>query len=250
MKIDRTTGAAIVALAWTLLGAYGCTNANSDPRLKTRGAADIRTHAAAPPTSKPAETSLQRPSPDRYAGMISGSLFSAPQPTPIMAPKPTAPAPTKPIVPPPPPASDPLADAVYAGSVTINGRTMALIESRATRRGVYVGAGDQWNGLSIIDVTPQNITFSVEGAPRLLAMSTTINVVPLSGGTGGGGTVPAPGASNGGGAPQMPPSPSMMQAMPMQLQMLNYSTGVERFSEVQSLFSRMSGEAPVSVEIR
>ncbi len=100
----------------------------------------------------------------------------------------------RPIVP-PIPQPDPLADAIYSGSVTVDGKTMALIESRSSRQGQYVAAGDRWQNLEILAITPASITMSVNGAQRALAVSDALNVVPLARGATGSGPAGPSGAS-------------------------------------------------------
>lgn len=114
-----------------------------------------------------------------YGSSIREGLFSAPQPKADPAPVvPTVRAQTA-VVPPAAPV-DPLGDAEYSGSITVDGKTTALIQSRSTREGDYVAAGGQWHGLRIVSVTPQSLTVMVNGGPRTLPVSDSFNLVPLS----------------------------------------------------------------------
>ena len=121
-----------------------------------------------------------RPALATYKQAIRESMFAAPQPTRRKpAPhKPTLP-PSAPHVPSVPP-TDPLADAVYAGSVTIDGKTLALIENKSSKEGVYVDEDGQWQGYRIVAVSPSKVSLSVNGTIRSLSRSDTNNIVPLS----------------------------------------------------------------------
>jgi len=128
--------------------------------------------------AKPASSAARPVHTDYYARAIRGNLFSAPVPPEPKeaAPKPAHLAVKVPQIPPP----DPLADAVFAGSVTKDGKTAALIQSRATGEGTYVTTGGHWNGFSVSSVSPREIELTRNGTHRTLERSDTINVVQLS----------------------------------------------------------------------
>lgn len=149
--------------------------------------------ASASATAATGESLLPGRSEAGYGQAIRQNLFSAPQPAPPRPPAPPEkPAPAAVVPPAPPP--DPLADAVYAGSVTVDGRTMALIENRSSHEGEYVVAGGQWRGFEVQSTAPGQVTLMVNGAPRTLIVSDALNVVPLSssapGGEGAGAAAP------------------------------------------------------------
>jgi len=75
---------------------------------------------------------------------------------------------------------DPLADAVFVGSVTVNGQTLALIESRSTHDGEYVAVGGDWHGLEVTAISHDNVAFGASGGNRRLAVSDFFTVTPLN----------------------------------------------------------------------
>jgi hypothetical protein len=106
-------------------------------------------------------------------------MFGGPKPPDALIDAPRAQPAMQQTVPPPAPP-DPIADAVYAGSMTVHGETSALIESRSTREGGYVAPGGMWQGIPVIAVSPGSVTLEVNGVERTLPISDTINVVQLS----------------------------------------------------------------------
>ena len=197
----------VIAAAVTGLAAYGMYIARPKPIIpaqsqKTsvkRAHASSKTHGqqhAEPVAAAPTEqASLSQAI---YERAIRENMFNAPAPA---EPKPAAPPARPPVViVTPPPAPDPLADAVYAGSATVNGKTTALIESRSTHQGEYVFAGGSWQGHKVVAIAPDQITLSVNNADRTLMASDEVNVVPLSASAAG----TAPSGSNSASAPQVP----------------------------------------------
>jgi len=139
----------------------------------------IRDVARSGKSDKPAASSDHSADGAYYSHAIRDNLFSAPVPEP--APEPALkPARVTVKVPQAPPPPDPLADAVYAGSVTENGKTAALIQSRSTNVGKYVVPGSRWEGFTVSSVSPKEIELTHNGAHRTLELSDTINVVQLS----------------------------------------------------------------------
>ncbi len=165
-------------------------------------------HSAARPPRPSTEISAVAPCPSRSTlpsySTIGGSLFTPPQPVirTVLAQKATVvPIPQVPFVAP----YDPLADAVYSGSITMDGRTMALIESRTTTQGTYVDQDGEWHAFKALSISPDEVVLSINGTTRRLAKSDTINVVPLSAnasGLGPAGTSASTGqVQSGGGVP-------------------------------------------------
>jgi len=167
----------ILVAAATGLGAYA--TYLKRPDLSSRpsaNSASITLPAAREfaPQKKIVARSSERP---LYIRAIREDMFSGPKPLdPRSAPPPGQAAPRVFVSPP----NDPTSDAVYAGSMTVHGQTFALIESRTTREGTYIAAGDAWQNIPVVDVTPRAITFEVNGIDRTLPVSDTINVVQLS----------------------------------------------------------------------
>jgi hypothetical protein len=167
-------------------------------------------------------------------------MFNAPQPpAPKPAPPPVAP-PRQIVVPPPPP--DPLADAVYAGSATIDGRTTALIESRATRQGEYVFAEGSWHGLKVTEIARDHVSLSVNGVNRTLMSSDEMNVVPLSASAAG--TGPANGQTAG--TPSSPsviaqPSDANAARLQMMMQYRSSMGAASKFLEMRKMEMDMKG---------
>ncbi|HLJ57214.1 MAG TPA: hypothetical protein VKT77_19415 [Chthonomonadaceae bacterium] len=79
-----------------------------------------------------------------------------------------------------PAPDDPFADLAYTGSVTLEGRTLALLENRKTHEGWFVAAGGVWQSFDVGAITADSITLTGNGTSRTLARSTDIGVVPLS----------------------------------------------------------------------
>lgn len=109
------------------------------------------------------------------------NMFAAPEPE-LQRPVPgrpsgprTGPTSTDPSL----PEEDPLADAVYAGFVTVDGSTRALVETVSSGQGDYLNVGAGWHGYRIIAITPREITLSVNGRTRSLPISDAFNTVPL-----------------------------------------------------------------------
>jgi hypothetical protein len=144
-----------------------------------------------------------RPALNVYGEAVRQNLFYSPQPE-VRKPVPVVLKPVHSNPAPPVPSVDPLSDTVYAGSMTIDGNTFALLESRSTKRGEYLGAGASWQGFKVVSITPQQVTLAVSGSDRMLAVSDAFNAVPLNasvpgGGPGGG---PLAGAQAPGAVPQ------------------------------------------------
>ena len=172
---------AIVTIA--ALAAYAAYVMSTQSALSHDSATQAPDHAARSATGPnsaqvgaPVQRALQS-----YGAAIGNNMFTAPQLNkhagPVtQEPAPHAASPQLPALPP----SDPLADAVYAGSVTIDGKTMALIESRSTKQGVYVEAGQDRQGFRVLAVSPGEVSVSVSGMTRHLPKSDNINFVPLA----------------------------------------------------------------------
>ena len=77
-------------------------------------------------------------------------------------------------------APDPLADYAYAGTVTVDGETSALIEQRTSREGWYVRGGDAWKNYRILAVNEREVTVEVNGETRTLTKTDAVDVVPLA----------------------------------------------------------------------
>ena len=204
----------IVAAVVTGLAAYGAYISRPRPvsSLPVTQAGRTQSHPAHPSARKPSTPAT--PSQVSYERAIRANMFNGPQPP---DPKPAAP-PVKPqrqiVIPQPPP--DPLADAVYAGSATIDGRTTALIESRSTREGEYIFAGGNWHGFDIAEIASDHVSLRVNGANRTLMKSDEVNVVPLSATAAG--SAPANGAAAG--QPSPLPSGARQDPNASKLQML------------------------------
>ena len=189
------------------LAAYGTYAKVSNAVLPSRNVLRPSSPSTAALTrTGPSLSQSSRPALTTYKQTIRDSMFAAPQPT-NHAPPPDKPAPPSPA-PPVPSVSptDPLTDALYAGSVTVNGKTMALIENRSTKEGVYVDVGGEWQGYRIVAVSADEISLSVSGTIRRLSKSDANNVVPLSAGAPGststGGRTGASSGSGGGTSPE------------------------------------------------
>jgi hypothetical protein len=149
----------------------------------------VQQREAAPVESRPAAVSAmtaQAAEPPRneprarYADAIREDMFGGTKPLEAPPAQPPAAAPRQIVPGPAPSPPDPTSDAVYAGCMSMHGRTVALIESRTTREGTYVGEGDTWKSLPVVDVSPRAVTFTVNGAERTVPISDAINVVQLS----------------------------------------------------------------------
>jgi hypothetical protein len=78
------------------------------------------------------------------------------------------------------PANDPLADYAYSGTVTVDGKTMALIEHRKSREGWYVSVGDTWQGFPVVAVDNRQVIVDVNGERHILGKTDPISLVPLN----------------------------------------------------------------------
>jgi hypothetical protein len=77
-------------------------------------------------------------------------------------------------------AADRLGRFVYTGSITVDGRTMALIEDRVTHEGWYVAEGDTWQGRLVAAIRPDAISLAVGSGAQTLARSDAFTLTPLS----------------------------------------------------------------------
>ena len=164
-----------------------------------------------------------------YTGNVRSDLFSAPEPPkPKETPKPTAPPPPPPA---PPVVVNPFADYIYAGTVTVGGRTLALVENTKTKEGQYLAEGDSFMGGKIGPISDRMLTVDVAGTPQMIAKRDDFKLTPLdksapylqgapaAGVPGGPGGPPpgAPGAAQAGG-PGGPGGMPGMQGMPQRFQ--------------------------------
>jgi hypothetical protein len=143
-----------------------------------------RTEAKA---SRPKESTIQlalatvapRKPLDYYIGGVRADLFTAPQPQAPPAPKPE-PAKTEPPKPTTPPAVvDPFADYAYTGTVSLDGRKMALIENTKTKEGQYLSEGDTFMGGTIQQINERSLTIMVAGNTRMLTKTDNFPLTPL-----------------------------------------------------------------------
>jgi hypothetical protein len=96
----------------------------------------------------------------------------------VKAAPPALPRAQPPAAPAPPP--DPLEGLVFAGLVTIDGRSYALVEDRATRQGEYLAPGDDFKGFNISAIDRNGVTLTNGDVPRRLALNDRYSLVPLS----------------------------------------------------------------------
>ncbi len=128
---------------------------------------------------KPAVASEKELTSPYYLHAIRGNMFGRPMPAASHTP-PAKQSLAHAIVPHVPAIPDPLADAVYAGSVTRDGKTVALIQSRTKKTGKYIASGSHWNGFTVRSVSPKSIDLVRDGSKRTLERSDRINVVQLN----------------------------------------------------------------------
>ncbi len=112
-----------------------------------------------------------------YTGSVRTDLFSAPEPP---KPKETPKPPALPTPPPTPPVVvNPFADYIYVGTVTVGGRTMALVENTKTKDGQYLAEGDSFMGGKIGQISDRMLTVDVAGAPQMIAKRDDFKLTPL-----------------------------------------------------------------------
>jgi hypothetical protein len=161
-----------------------------------------------------------RPVLAHYQQAIQDNLFTAPLPkTQWKSPVTSPPGLSASLAPVPPiPPADPLSDAVYSGSFTVNGQTTALIERRSTREGTYVEEGKEWQGLPIVEISPSEVAFSINGTLRRLPKSEAFNTLPL--------TADAPGSENKTAGPSPNGGNSQNVSMALQQEMVTKESGI------------------------
>jgi hypothetical protein len=252
-------------LYWTLaasasvvgIAAYASYIARPKRAALPAASATYRTVAGIRSVAKPGANGGTKPiarARGAYEQAIRSNLFSAPQPIVVTA-KPVPPTPAPRIVVPPAPAPDPLADLVYAGSVTVDGKTSALIESRASREGDYVVAGGRWRQFEVVSITPQQLTLMVDGAPRVVVVSDALNVVPLSASAPAAAPAGTPGAEGSAPPPQGVPAPQRASAATRMKRFMDFNraTGAlidERKSGGMLILAAPPAAAPLTDTIR
>ena len=138
---------------------------------------------------------------DYYAAGITPSLFGPTPPAPKPAPK----------LPPPPPIKvaepDPFGDYVYNGTVSIDGRKMALLENSKTKEGQYVSIGQPFLGGQVTAIDERQVIVSLGTTNKTVAKTDDYKLVSLDknapflneGGNPGGAPPGAPGGPPPGG---------------------------------------------------
>ncbi len=80
----------------------------------------------------------------------------------------------------PAPPPDPLADYLFTGAVTVDGRTFALLEHRKTKDGVYVAVGDEFHGFTVSGIGVDGVTLIAGGDSRHLVLNDEYRMTPFS----------------------------------------------------------------------
>lgn len=233
-KVDRSllTGAAglgVLAAVWVL---PGIPSANQQREVPSRPApiAEAGEGVRIEPAEKKPAVTAAGPSFDRYRRLLEQNPFSPRLPKKLpVPPSPLVGPPAPPVLPsadkqpevkkpdaapvaaPPkaPEAPDPLKDWVYSGTVAIGDDVYAVLENKTTKQGRYLKQGENLEGATIEGIAQDQLSVTLNGAPRTLAKSTAFGATPLSAAGGGGGAAPAPGGSPGqpGGSPPGMPMP-------------------------------------------
>jgi hypothetical protein len=228
-KVDRSllTGAAglgVLAAVWMLPGIPSA-NQQRDVQVRPALAAEAGDGVRIEPAEKKPEATAAGPSFDRYRRLLEQNPFSprlpkklTVPPLPLIGPPapPVLPSADKqpevkkpdaaPVAAPPkaPEAPDPLKDWVYSGTVAIGDDVYAVLENKASKQGRYLKRGDNLEGATIEGIAQDELSVTLNGAPRTLAKSTAFGATPLSA-AGGGGTPPAPSGATAPGQPGGPP---------------------------------------------
>jgi hypothetical protein len=199
----------IVGVAATGLAAYGAYVSLPRNAPQVRTVMEVARKAVSTRTTRtrPAPLPASQAGGNYYGREIRQNLFNAPDPIVASAHGVAAGSVVHRFVVPPMPPADPLADTVYAGSVTVDGQTTALIESRSTREGDYVAAGGQWRNFQVVSVSREELTLDVNGVTRSLPVSDTMNIVPLTA------SAPVSTAQKSGATPIPPDSGATAKAM-------------------------------------
>lgn len=163
-------GAALGAIVLAQTGNHPSPTRRAEANTSRRQEPEIQLALAVTTRRKPLEY---------YTGGVRADLFTAPQPPAPPAPK-LEPAKPEPETPPAAPAVvDPFADYAYTGTVSLDGRMMALIENTKTKEGQYLSEGAPFMGGTIQQINERGVTIAVAGSSRMLAKTDNFNLTPL-----------------------------------------------------------------------
>lgn len=185
-------GAALGAIVLAQTGHHSSAPRRAEANTSRQKEPEIRLALAVTANRKPLEY---------YTGGVRADLFTAPQPSAPPVPKPE-PAKTEPPKPPAAPVVvDPFADYAYTGTVSLDGRMMALIENTKTKEGQYLSVGDTFMGGTIQQINERNVTIAIAGNSRMLTKTDNFQLTPLD--------KSAPFLQGGGNRPGQPGAPGI-----------------------------------------
>ena len=168
---------ALVGLGAIAVAAVVLAQPGSRPKAAA-GTAHLSSSASPAVVASAATTPGGRKPLSFYTGGVRGDLFTSPD---EVAKQKLAAAPPPP--PPPPPIPQPvdvLGDFAYKGTVSMGGKSMALIENTKTAEGQYVGVGDFFMGGKVTEVGDRLLSLDLAGKPRIMAKTDDFALVPLT----------------------------------------------------------------------
>lgn len=131
------------------------------------------------PTKAVRKSFTPRPRPlTYYTETVNRDLFGRPASEP--EPEPETAVETPVSTPVSAPVKDPLDDYTFTGVVTVEERTMALIENKQTREGVYVEVGDRFLNGTIAAINEGAVSLDTKQGRRLLARNEKYSFTPLN----------------------------------------------------------------------
>jgi len=184
-------GAAVLVLGYSARGTHQAPPVAQQTRRQRTAKAKA---AEAPPVLRaaaPADATF-----DRYAMLVSRSVFSPPAPpkpareslASIPAIKPERPGRTT-VVPRPamerptgPPAPPPLTGWSYVGYVVIGGKKLGIVANDSANTTENIEIGASFHGYTVDSVDGEQIVLTAGGSQQVLKRPTDFQLVPLSGG--------------------------------------------------------------------